>query len=46
MQSLPHTYASLPELQAMEAEQIKVAVLGTGPFGLSLATRFAESGAR
>jgi predicted dinucleotide-binding enzyme len=42
--SWAHTYASLP--QDMEAEQLAVSVLGTGPFGRGLAARLAEGGAR
>ena len=39
-----HTYTSMLD-KSMEAERISVSVLGTGPFGLALATRLAEAGA-
>ena len=42
--SWPHTYASLPE--DMEAEQLAVSIIGTGPFGRGLAERLAEGGAK
>ena len=42
--SWPHTYASLPA--DVEAEQLAVSIVGTGPFGRGLAERLAEGGAK
>ena len=42
--SWPHTYASLPA--DVEAEQLTVSIVGTGPFGRGLAERLAEGGAK
>ena len=39
-----HTYTSVLD-KSLEAERISVSVLGTGPFGLALASRLAEAGA-